>query len=159
MSPEYLAGFFDGEGCIDVQRVACRTKGYEDRMYVRPRVRVSQAVVGVAVLRTLHDRFGGHLCFRRAHQPNQSDSYSLEFLSEDNVRDILNTMLPNLIVKREQAKLVLGWYSQFKGLQTHLDAGIDQVRHIFKEELAVMKRDPQRLSEEALQRMHAAMMR
>lgn len=159
MSPEYLAGFFDGEGCIDVQRVACRAKGYEDRLYVRPRVRVAQAAVGVRVLQELQDRFGGHLCFRKSRKATQSDSYSLEFLSEDNVKSILDTMLPNLIVKREQAKLVLGWYSQFKGLQAHLDAGIDQVRHIFKEELAVMKRDPQRLSEEALQRMHAAMMR
>jgi hypothetical protein len=163
MSPEYLAGIFDGEGCIDVQRMY--PKKSNGCLYVRPRVRMCMANSANLVLHGLHGKFGGHLTRRKAPKPTQQDSWSLEWLSKAAIRDILHVVLPHLILKAEQAKLVLWWLDNASGKQirntrfgtTDCFAGIGQARVVFCEELRVMKQDPQRLSERAEQRIGALM--
>ena len=159
MSPEYLAGIFDGEGCIDVQRMYPKTgKG---RLYVRPRVRMCMANSALLVLQSLSSRFGGHLSLRKSTKTTQQDSWSLEWLSQAAIKDILQTALPHLILKAEQAKLVLWWLDNASGRQvrntrfgtTECFAGIEQARAAFVEELRAMKQDPQRLSEGAEERI------
>lgn len=159
MSPDYLAGFFDGEGCIDTQRMYNNSEKYGKTLYVRPRVRVAQSVVGECVLQKLHRRFGGHISRRVSAKANHRDSISLEFLSEADVTRVLDTMLPSLVLKREQARLVLWWYQNCKGLDARSYSGIDTVRKMFANELRAMKHDPQRLSERAAQLIQTALMR
>lgn len=156
MTPEYLAGLFDGEGCIDVQRMY--PKQGKGRLYVRPRVRICMAESARPMMELLRVTFGGNLVERKAGQRNQQNSWSLEWLNQNDIRHIINTMLPHLILKAEQAKLVLWWLDNASGKQvrptrygpTAYSAGIDQARSVFAEELKAMKRDPQRLSERAV---------
>jgi hypothetical protein len=152
LSAEYLAGLFDGEGCIDVQRMYPRDgKG---RLYVRPRVRLCMSDSATPLLQKLHASFGGHLTARAATSENQQSSSSLEWLSARDIRSILNLILPHLALKAEQAKLALWWLDHAKGRQTTAGyPGMERARAAFAEELQAMKRDPQRTSERAVERI------
>lgn len=155
MTPEYLAGLFDGEGCIDVQRMY--PKAGRNRLYVRPRVRMCMADSARSMMQMLRDRFGGHLVSRKG-KVNQQDSWSLEWLNGNDMRMLLNLILPHLILKAEQAKLVLWWLDHGSGRYTTSGyAGIEQARAVFAEELRAMKVDPQRLSERAEKRIASLM--
>jgi hypothetical protein len=113
----------------------------------------------------LRARFGGHICSRKAGKRNQQDSWSLEWLSGNDMRRLLNLILPHLILKAEQAKLVLWWLDNASSRQirntrfgqTDYFAGMDQARAAFVEELRAMKADPQRLSERAEKRIASLM--
>jgi hypothetical protein len=153
MTPEYLAGLFDGEGCIDVQRMYPQEgKG---RLYVRPRIRMCMADSACPLMQVLQIRFGGHLVSRKASGRNQQNSWSLEWLSGDDIRRIVDVILPHLVLKREQAHLVLWWLDNMSGRQRKQSCspGIEDARKAFAEELFAMKRDPQRLSEDAVARI------
>jgi hypothetical protein len=155
-SPEYLAGLFDGEGCIDVQRMY--PKDGKGRLYVRPRVRICMSSSASSLLQKLHARFRGHLAKRPAGGPNQQSSLSLEWLSESDIRSILTLILPLLELKAEQARLALWWLENAKGRQTTASyPGMEKARATFAEELAAMKRDPYRSSEQAIERIAAFM--
>lgn len=158
MTPEYLAGLFDGEGCIDVQRMYPKA-GKRSRLYVRPRVRMCMSDSARFLGDALHFRFGGHFITRKAINANQQSSWSLEWLSQDDMASLLGTVLPHLILKAEQAKLVLWWLDYASGKQHRQAgfAGMDQARAAFAEELRLMKLDPQRLSERAERRIAALM--
>lgn len=163
MTPEYLAGLFDGEGCIDVQRMYPRLG--RNRFYVRPRIRMAMAENCRPLLEALHAKFGGGFYHRKAHKKNQQGSWSLEWLSNDEIRRIIDLILPHLIVKAEQAKLVLWWLDNASGRQfrntrfgrNEFYAGMEQAREAFAEELRAMKTDPERLSDVAAKRIASLM--
>lgn len=157
MSPEYLAGLFDGEGCIDVQRMY--PQAGKGRLYVRPRVRLCMADNARGFGDLLHRKFGGHILSRKAGAKSQQDSWSLEWLSKKDMQRLLGLILPYLILKAEQAKLVLWWLDNASGRQTKEAgfAGMEKARAAFVEELRAMKTDPQRLSERAAARIASLM--
>lgn len=155
MTPEYLAGLFDGEGCIDVQR--CYPKAGRNRLYVRPRVRMCMTDSARFLADRLHAKFGGHILTRKGKE-NQQNSWSIEWLNGDDMRRLLNLILPYLILKAEQAKLVLWWLDNASGRYTTAGyVGMEQARAVFAEELRAMKVDPQRLSERAEKRIASLM--
>lgn len=157
MSPEYLAGFFDGEGCIDTQRMYPNTTGRK-RFYCRPRVRVAMADSGRSVIDVLRREYGGHLTSRKPQNARQQPSVSWELLNKEDILRVLGIMIPHLILKREQAKLAVWWYENASGRHSNSGyPGIEAARHLFAEELKLMKLDPQRLSEEAAARIGALM--
>lgn len=75
------------------------------------------------------------------------------------MRAVLAYILPYLILKAEQAKLVLWWLDNMSGRNNRSigSAGIGQAREALGEELRAMKLDPQRLSERAERRITALM--
>ena len=156
MNAEYLAGFFDGEGCIDVQTAHRTNAAGEIRYYCRPRVRVSQASSGAFVLHALAKQFGGHIT-DRSHGGKQQDSTSWEFLGTDRMIDFLERITPHLILKREQARLALWWLHNMSNKRADVEGAerLEDARRAFAEELKMMKLDPQRLSEEAVSRIQA----
>jgi hypothetical protein len=136
MTPEYVAGFIDGEGCIDVQ--------IHPDGYCRPRLRISQCEHQSHILYLLKDKFGGSVHKRQSQRPNQSDSCSWEFLGRKAMLEILTLITPHLVVKKQQALLAIWWLENVTGKQVG-----NEVRQALRNELSRMKRDPQRLSEEA----------
>ena len=126
---------------------------------MRPRVRMCMADSCRVLGERLHAQFGGHFTSRMPSQRNQQASWSLEWLSREDMTRLLNTILPYLILKAEQAKLVLWWLDAASGRQRRQPgfAGMDQARAALVEELRAMKLDPQRLSERAEQRIAALM--
>lgn len=158
MTPEYLAGLFDGEGCIDTQRMYPKLASHVTRFYVRPRVRIAMTNSAGALGQALHKRFGGGLYRRKSTAENQQSSWSLEWLSGRDIIAIFDTIEPHLILKAEQAKLVRWWLANASGRHTKSGyAGMEEARKAFAEELSAMKRDPQRLSERAARRIAGLM--
>lgn len=150
MSPEYLAGFFDGEGCIDVQRMY--PKEGQGRLYVRPRVRVSQTATCRFIIDELHKRYGGSVSHRKHGAGNQRDSISWEFLDRKGMVKLLSEIIPHLVIKREQAKLAVWWLENASGRHGRNGARpkLESARQLFMDELKAMKLDPNRSSEAAI---------
>lgn len=151
MSPEYLAGFFDGEGCIDCQYMY--PKQAPGVFYVRPRLRIGLADVGRAVLEDLQKTFGGHLYRRAGQNDAQSASTSWELLTQQGVKDVLGMITPHLVIKRQQAQLVMWWLDNASGRyggRGHRTQ-MTEARKLFADEIKLMKQDPQRLSERAVE--------
>lgn len=149
MSPEYLAGFFDGEGCIDCQYMY--PKQAPGKFYVRPRLRIALSDVGRAVLEDLQKTYGGHL-YRRGRQAGaQNTSTSWELLTQQGIKNVLTLITPHLVIKREQAQLVMWWLdnasSAYSGRGNRTQ--MTEARKLFADEIKLMKQDPQRLSERA----------
>lgn len=150
MGPEYLAGFFDGEGCIDVQRNY--PKGREGQLYVRPRVRLALANSCRFVLERLQTTYGGHLLGRNSGGRNQQDSTSWELLSKADMHQVLQPILPHLVIKKAQAELVLWWLDNASGRYSGRGVGarVPEARQYFVDELKKMKLDPLRASHAAV---------
>lgn len=158
-SIDYLAGFFDGEGCIDVQRVK-DPRGH-GKLYVRPRVRLCLADSARFLLVSLRAQYGGHLTPRPPSNRSQQSSTSWEMLSGEAMRRFLTPLVPLLVLKGEQAKLALWWLDNARGLQAKGPGSrmydYTPMREAFCDELHQMKVDPQRLSERAVRRITALM--
>lgn len=152
LTPEYLAGFFDGEGCIDCQTMYAKPP-YEKRFYVRPRIRLAQAPSGFRVLDQLKQDFGGHVGKERQGRGNQSNSKSWEILNKKGIIEMLELLEPLLVIKQEQARLCLWWFKNCAGKNGLPEAA----RRQFAEQLQLMKRDPQRLSGEAIAQIEQLM--
>lgn len=148
----YLAGLFDGEGCIDAQRVY--NKQYPDRLYVRPRIRMTLADSCRFLLEELQGNFGGHLSHTARGNEKWQDATTWEVLNQKDMVKFLAGVQDHLVLKREQARLALWWLQNMSGRQSHIDGTyVMQARQMFYDELKAMKRDPQRLSDRATQRM------
>ncbi len=94
----YIAGFFDGEGCIAAQ--------INNHGYTALHVRIGQVVV--APLTFIQQRFGGAL--NEYTKKNGDHCWYLEW-SGRTALPILEAMVPYLIVKRHQAELAIEWCS------------------------------------------------
>jgi vacuolar-type H+-ATPase subunit E/Vma4 len=151
-----VAGLFDGEGCIDVQRMY--PSDGKGRFYVRPRVRICMSNVARGVIYKLHASFGGHVTTRPANGLKQQSSLSVEWLNDADIRSILSLIVRHLELKTAQAKLVLWWLDNAKGRQTNAAyPGMEKAREAFAEELREMKRDPNRSTQRAIQRITTLM--
>lgn len=143
MTPEYVAGLIDGEGCIDCQILYPKTSY---RYYnVRPRLRVGMTQSSGYLLEQLKSVYGGCISHRKSKKLSEKDSTSWEIAGKTFMVKLLEAILPHLILKKEQAKLALWWLNNMSG--KHLSK---EVRQYFSNELKQMKLDPQRLSEEAI---------
>src|ERR1700746_22624 len=87
LSPEYLAGFFDGEGCVS-------TNGRSSGGYLTTTIANSL----LPVLESIQEQFGGSISQR------PSGSYTLT-LSTRKARTFLEHILPFLIIKEEVARV------------------------------------------------------
>lgn len=113
MSWAYVAGFFDGEGCVD-----CREKTREDRDFAHRRV---FRLTFYQNTRDVLDRInlflqgeGIEAVVRTHTRPDRvelghSGSYMLAITGVANVFKCLNGMFPYLIVKEDEASFVIEW--------------------------------------------------
>lgn len=100
ISLEYLAGLVDGEGCI---RLHPSNKGKYRKYY--PRLQVTNTYR--PILDMLVDQFGGaiHSSLNKK-KPNWAEKHDWR-LTGDKARELLNQLLPYLIIKQGKAKEVL----------------------------------------------------
>lgn len=93
----YLAGFFDGEGCISMSR--------DKRGYVARQLKI----VGVdpSPLERFRSRFGGTISLRKTRQSERHSYATALTLGKREGQEALRAMLPLLTVKREQAEAFL----------------------------------------------------
>lgn len=142
LSWKYVAGLVDGEGCIDIQA----SKGN----YLTPRVRIALTEPGKEVIDLLYNNFSGHVYENIPSNENWAKSYRWELTGYHRTCPMLRNIVNHLIIKKEQAKLILWMESNLKGKWLNVET-----RQVAIEELKAMKRDPHRLSEKAQARLLA----
>lgn len=137
---KYLAGLIDGEGCIDLS--------ISHGKYIRPRVRIALAEPSKFILDMIQNTYGGHLYKREVTNSNWQNSYSWELAGYGQVCCFLRNIKNFLYIKRQQAEFILELENLIRGKVLG-----DEPKRIAKEELKLMKKDPHRLSEKAVERI------
>ena len=94
----YLAGFFDGEGCVRI------IKGKNHLGNVQYSLRVIVSNTNDYVLHLYKLSFGGRIQKRKYKKPEWRDCYAWE-LSSTRAYDFLKCVYPYLILKKAQADL------------------------------------------------------
>lgn len=94
---EYLAGYFDGEGCICVMQACGNTN--------RLQFRITIVSSDLEVLMAFDQRFGGGAReVRHGNSKKRMQLYRWSLNNQDAV-NALRILLPHLIAKREQAEI------------------------------------------------------
>lgn len=146
LSWKYIAGFIDGEGCIDLQISSYKGDQYRTGIYIRPRLRICLAAVGKEVLDIMQTNFGGNMSLRKSKNSNWNDSYCWSLDGYKLACPFIRNIKNHLIIKKEQAELTLWLETHVKGKRFETE----QIPRLIQEEFKVMKRDPHRLSEKAV---------
>lgn len=106
LSPEYVAGFVDGEGCITIHLNRTRASRFWNQA---PRV-VMQIIISnnyLSVLKQIQKQYGGKIKqHNRKYNKNAADSWVLRYTEQEGA-GFLRKILSYLFVKREQALLYL----------------------------------------------------
>ena len=93
----WLAGFFDGEGCV---HVAQKPKSGRKRKISHPRLLIKIGQKFPGILRHIINLLGyGEV--RKAYGKNR-DAYYITFLSKDEIAQFTKTILPYSITKKDQ---------------------------------------------------------
>ena len=137
---KYLAGLFDGEGCLDLS--------ISFQKYIRPRARIALAEGSKFILDMIQNTYGGHLYKREVTNDKWQNSYSWELAGYGQVCKFLREITKHLYIKKEQAKLLLELETLIRGKTLSCEA-----RQVVKDELKLMKKDPHRLSDKAVERL------
>jgi LAGLIDADG endonuclease len=100
-SLEYLAGYFDGEGCVTFSKVG---KNKEDQGWYSLRVAIDSA--DIEVLQLFVEALGGGLRKRAPRKGHKRQQYSW-YVQGARAQEVLTKLLPYLVAKRPQAELAL----------------------------------------------------
>ncbi len=163
ISWKYIAGFVDGEGCLDFQLGRSRYQRADgtdaEYTYITPRLRIAQTLPGKQVLDLIANQCGGSVWLKsRSANPDWADAYYWQ-LENSRLRPVLQEVKQFLLIKRPQAELLIWVIDNLRGKQVK-QAGygnVDAARQCAIEELKAMKRDPQRLSERAIARIESVL--
>jgi hypothetical protein len=108
----YLAGIVDGEGAIFISRDLFRSKN----TVFRPEMRVG--MIEPNAVKRLHDAFGGSFFLEKPYH-HKRPLHRWAISKRESLVFCLNTLLPYLDVKREQAKVVLEFIDTFPRRNGH----------------------------------------
>ena len=109
----YIAGLFDGEGCIRITR--SKSKTYRTRIAHRIECQLSMANAFLPKLFQFH--FGGNYGGKKVKEGNQSQWYWM--VTSFTAAEFLKAILPYLKIKREEAKLALDFQKRIPPRGTH----------------------------------------
>jgi hypothetical protein len=99
LSPEYVAGFFDGEGCVGV---------YPSGKSLRLKVQLIQVATqqSAAIMGRLFGEFGGNLSFRKRRGTKTVLAWQLD---ANKAVTFLKWIQPYVLIKRDQIDLAVYW--------------------------------------------------
>ncbi len=102
ITKEYLAGFIDGEGSIALYKHKDKRvqKGYT----LHPRFEINNT--NEAILKAIQKEIGGKIRIK-SNQKNCKIVKVIDFQDYNQIRNILEILLPILVIKKEQAKLMI----------------------------------------------------
>lgn len=103
ISTEYAAGFFDGEGCVNLMDAGPKHRSK------RPVLRVMLTNTFPGILERFRDTFGGYLRWR---QPNGNRKSTATWtVTEGVAAEFLKTLQPYLYVKARQTELAIQFWN------------------------------------------------
>jgi hypothetical protein len=103
----YLAGFFDGEGCVNIGRQKHKNPHKTTREYWRYMLQTIVANKVESSCRLFYDTFGGHIYSYQAH----GATYWRWSAWGPGASVVLEKLLPYLSIKRPVAEVGLRFYS------------------------------------------------
>lgn len=116
----YLAGLIDGEGCFSAWKYWNANRD-DCTPYWQYSCRVSITNTSLTLMHKLVQNFGGSfLCKREATEKHKA-SYEWRPKGKNNTKSLILGVLPHLLVKMEQAKLLLEWVDLGYGQQQRRD--------------------------------------
>jgi hypothetical protein len=123
----YMAGFFDGEGCISLIPRTSRGNRY--------RVQISISNTNEWIIQWFRFNFGGSVAFedRREENPNWKDTWRWTITSGRQALRFLQAISPYLILKKPQAELAIsfqGRHSQIGKRVSSTAALLDEAERI-----------------------------
>lgn len=98
---EYLAGFFDGEGCVNIT-----TRGKSKQVALR----VMIVNTDPTILQEIQQVYGGFLSKPRINKRGWKAFRQLTFVGDSAV-GLLSTLLPFLRIKKRQAELAIEFWA------------------------------------------------
>ena len=105
MKIEYLAGLFDGEGCIHILKQSLKNgSGFSYS------VRVIFGMTHGPVIKAIAEQFGVKFCALRVRNNPQAAHWKVAYQTQlcgERAAQLLRDMMPFLIVKREEAVLAI----------------------------------------------------
>lgn len=110
MELAYVAGLFDGEGCILVREHAQeRVMKGKIKTYNIQQLKVTLSMSHFPTIRAIYDQFGGAIT-RSAYANNRNPNHAIIYCWihwSNGAGDFLTAIYPFLIAKREQARLAI----------------------------------------------------
>lgn len=97
----YLAGIIDGEGCITIGR------GFRPNGTINYNAILMVTNTDLKVIKWLHEQFGGSYYKSKPNNFVSKESYRWRMLKKAEIELMLLAIIPYLIIKKEQAKILL----------------------------------------------------
>src|SRR5690348_10748961 len=99
ISLEYIAGFFDGEGCVRAVLAKNRENAAGLHVFITNTY--------LPILKHFEQRFGGTVSLRNVENPKHKTTYQWRISNRKGIKNFLEQISPFLIEKKEQALLAL----------------------------------------------------
>ena len=99
----YLAGIIDGEGCLGISKNTTKKQRQKNPKY---QSEVCIINTDTRLMNWLKENFGGLVNERKIYGPNDKISYRWR-IKESQHQIILKAIIPHLVIKTEQAKLII----------------------------------------------------
>lgn len=111
ITPQWLAGFIDGEGCITVSR----PKRGSRRSHYTPAVVITNT--HLPTLMKIQNSFGGTLHQKGNATKNWNTGWALHWCGSNKVKQILEVVRPYLVTKADEAAFMLDvWLPRTRGI-------------------------------------------
>lgn len=113
LSPQYLAGFFDGEGTFYLGYQKAKHPNNK-KLYPKAQVILSQSGdSGLALLETIKEQYGGsiYLHLRPGQHKAKKTAYKI-WWNKDEAILLINQLLPHLVLKKTEAEEVLKYLTR-----------------------------------------------
>jgi hypothetical protein len=108
LSPEYTAGFFDGEGSITYQEAPYRRKGVlRGKMF---HLRVTLANTNLEILEALRETYGGSVSSKWSTNPNARPTWTW-FAAGPKAENFLSIVGPLLRIKQQQYQVACEFFA------------------------------------------------
>jgi len=120
ISIPYIAGFFDGEGCVSIFYTKIRLqKSNPEKMIRGIKLAILVSNTDQRPLLEIQAMYGGYIyCSNIRKKPHHKSVYSLRISDREAQKRFLNVLLPYSIIKNEQIRIALEYLST-KGLAGH----------------------------------------
>ena len=99
----YIAGIIDGEGCLGISKNTTKKQRQKNPKY---QSEVCIINTDTRLMNWLKENFGGLVNERKIYGPNDKISYRWR-IKESQHQIILKAIIPHLVIKTEQAKLII----------------------------------------------------